>query len=141
MESIYDFEKYEFGIIDDFIKEKEFLSDADSFYNPSKYDCVKLLKVFWMNFYKDVKNIETINVKDNFNKNKGFATSGASLISQTNLVELKKCVEKQMFSKKRAMETIKDATLNVEYDEEFELLLETINKAIKENKYMICYVN
>lgn len=141
MEDIYEFEKYEFGIIDDLEKEKESLKDPDDFYDPNKYDCVTLLEDFWWSFYKDTKNIETLNVKNNFSKNKGFENTGASIINPLNLNELKKCVEKQMLNKKRVMETVKDATLNGEFDEEFELLLETINKAIKENKYMIFYAN
>jgi len=141
MENIYDFEKYEFGIIDDLEKEKEYLNDPDTFYDPSKYDCVKVLEDFWWDFYKDTINVETLNVEKNFTKQKGFSDSGASIVKTSNLNELKKCVQKQLLSKKKVMESVKDATLNEEFDEEFELLLETINKAIKENKSIIFYAN
>ena len=142
MENIYDFEKYEFGIIEDLEKEKEYLNDPDTFYDPSKYDCVKVLEDFWWDFYKDTSGIETINVENKFVKQKGFSDTGASIVTTaSNLNELKKCVQKQLLSKKKVMETVKDATLNEEFDEEFELLLETINIAIKENKSIIFYAN
>ncbi len=141
MEDIYDFEKYEFGIIDDLDKEREYLSDIDTFYDPSKYDCVKVLEDFWWDFYKDTSSIETLNVEKKFAKKKGFSDTGASIVTSSNLNELKKCVEKQRLNKKRVMESVKDATLNEEFDEEFDLLLETINKAIKENKSIIFYAN
>ena len=142
MEDIYDFEKYEFGIIDDLEKEKNNLSDPDDFYDPNKYDCITLLEDFWWTFYKDTKYVETLNVKNNFKKNKGFENTGASIVTtSTNLNELKKCVENQRLNKKRVMESVKDATLNEEFDEEFDLLLEIINKAIKENKSIIFYAN
>ena len=138
---MYDFEKYEFGIIDNFEEEKELLLNIETFYNPKKYSCVKLQEDFWWSFYKDTKNIITLIVEDDFVEDKGFNDTYLTVIPFTSLDKLKSCIVKRMIKKDEIIKKVDIENASILFDKEFNKLIEKIDEAYKNKKYMIFYAN
>lgn len=135
---MHDFEKYEFGIIDDLEKVKQELFDIETYYNPKLYNCVKLQEDFWWSFYFDTKNIITLNIEENIEE-KGFNEIHVTIVPVKSLNNLKLCVEKQIGKKEKVL---KQSEYNESlFDKEFDELIEIIDKAIENSKNMIFYPN